>query len=130
MSPNRISNLRIVLVDDHRDVRTYVGAFLRHLGAEVVIAENAMEGFEAVKTYHPDLVLSDITMHGRSGFDLLNDIRALGANGGGEIPVIAMTALTTRAERARILDAGFDAFLQKPFSPEALVNTILGLLDE
>src|SRR5205823_6116276 len=104
-----------VLVDDHRDVRTYVGAFLRHLGAEVVIAENAMEGFEAVKTYHPDLVLSDITMHGRSGFDLLNDIRALGANGGGEIPVIAMTALTTRAERARILDAGFDAFLQKPF---------------
>jgi CheY-like chemotaxis protein len=130
MSPNRISNLTIVLVDDHRDVRTYVGAYLRHFGATVVVAENATEGLEAVKSYQPDIVLSDITMPGRSGFDLLSDIRALGSDAGGSIPVIAMTALATRPERARILGAGFNACLQKPFSPEALVDTILGLLND
>jgi CheY-like chemotaxis protein len=130
MSPNRISNLTIVLVDDHRVVRTYVGAFLRHLGAEVVVAENAIEGLAAVKTHHPDIVLSDITMPGRSGFDLLSDIRALGSNAGRSIPVIAMTALTTRGARARLLGAGFNACLQKPFSPEALVDAILRLLND
>ena len=95
-----------------------------------MVAENAIEGLAAVKTHHPDIVLSDITMPGRSGFDLLSDIRALGSNAGRSIPVIAMTALTTRGARARLLGAGFNACLQKPFSPEALVDAILRLLND
>jgi CheY-like chemotaxis protein len=128
--PNRLNNLTIVVVDDHNDLRRYLGVFLGHLGANVAVAENAIEGLEAVKTYRPNLVLSDISMPGRDGFGLLSDIRALGPDDGGSVPVIAMTALGTHVDRARILNAGFNAFLPKPFSPETLVEAILTVLNE
>jgi len=129
MSPNRLSNLTILVVDDHNDVRRYVGAFLGQLGANVAVAENAIEGLEAVKTYRPNLVLSDISMPGRDGFGLLSDIQALVPDDGGGVPVIAMTALVTHVDRARILNAGFKALLPKPFTPETLVKTILTVLN-
>ena len=129
MSPNRLSNLTIVVVEDHNDTRRFLGVFLGHLGASVVVAENAIEGLAAVKTYRPNLVLSDISMPGRDGFGLLSDIQALGPDGGGGVPVIAMTALVTQVDRARILNAGFKAFLPKPFTPETLVKTLLAVLN-
>ena len=68
-------------------------------------------------------------MPGRDGFALLSDIRALGPDAGGDVPVIAMTALVTQVDRTRILAAGFKAFLPKPFTPETLVKTILAVLN-
>ena len=127
MSPNRLSNLTIVVVDDHSDFRRYLSVFLDRLGANVAVAENAIEGLEAVKTYRPNLVLSDISMPGRDGFGLLSDIRALGPDDGGNVPVIAMTAFV---DRTRLLNAGFKAFLSKPFSPETLAETILTALND
>ena len=130
MSPNRLSNLTIVVVDDHSDFRRYLSVFLGRLGANVAMAENAIEGLEAVKIYRPNLVLSDISMPGRDGFGLLSDIRALGLDAGGGVPVIAMTALVTHLDGARILNAGFKAFLSKPFTPEKLVEAILTVLND
>ena len=129
MSPNRLSNVTIVVVEDHDDIRRYLAAFLTRLGAIVVEAENAFAGLQAVKTYRPNLVLSDIVMPGRDGFGLLDEIRSLGPDAGGEVPVIAMTALVTHADRARILGAGFQACLPKPFGPDKLVATILEVLE-
>ena len=65
----------------------------------------------------------------RDGFDLLRDIRALGPDAGDKVPVVAMTALVPRAGRARILSAGFQACLPKPFTVDDLVETILTVLD-
>lgn len=48
-SPNRLSNLTIVVVEDHDDARTYLGVFLGHLGANVIMARDAFEGLEAIK---------------------------------------------------------------------------------
>jgi len=129
MSPARFSNLTIVVVEDHDDARRYLGLFLSHLGANVVVARNAFEGLEAVKARRPNLVVSDIAMPGRDGFDLLRDIRALGPDAGGSVPVIAMTAMVTYADRARILGAGFQLCLPKPFSPGKLVEAILKVLN-
>ena len=64
------------------------------------------------------------------GFELLREIRALGSEAGGSLPVIAMIALVSSADRARILDAGFQACLPKPFTPDKLVETILTLLND
>jgi CheY-like chemotaxis protein len=127
MSSNRLSNLTIVVVEDHKDTRMFLGIFLDHLGAKVVVTGNAIEGLAAVKTYHPNLVLSDISMPGQDGFGLLSDIRALGVDAGGNVPVIAMTAFV---DRSRILNAGFKGFLSKPFSPETLVEAILTALND
>src|ERR1700757_2198839 len=128
MRPNRLSDLTIVVVEDHDDVRRYLGLFLEQLGANVVLARNAFEGLDAIKSNRPDLVLSDIKMPGVDGFELLREIRALGPDEG-NVAVIAMTALLAQADRARVLNAGFQAFLQKPFTPGKLLQTILTVLN-
>src|SRR5260370_20709265 len=130
MSPSRLSNLTIVVVEDHDDARRYLGLFLDRMGANVVVARNAFEGREAIKNNHPNLVLSDIKMPGMDGLELLREIRALGPNAGGSVPVIAMTAYVTHADRARILNAGFQGCLPKRFTPDKLVETILTVLND
>jgi CheY-like chemotaxis protein len=130
MSPNRFSSLTIVVVEDHDDARRYLGLFLDRLGANVVVARDGFEGLEAVKNSRPNLVVSDISMPGKDGFELLREIRALGPESGGSVPVIAMTAFVTPADRARLLNAGFQGFLAKPFTPDKLVAVILTVLDE
>jgi CheY-like chemotaxis protein len=130
VSSKRLSHITIVVVDDNSDVRRFVGAFLAHLGAEIAVAQSALEGLEAIKTHRPDLVLSDISMPGRDGFDLLKDIRALAPDAGGSVPVIAMTALVNHLDGARFLTAGFQAFLPKPFNPDKLVEIIQTVLNK
>jgi CheY-like chemotaxis protein len=127
MSHNPLSIFTIVVVEDHDDTRKFLGNFLGHLGANVVLARNAFEGVEAVKTSRPNLVLCDIKMPGRDGFDVLSEIRALGPGAGGYVPVIAMSALVTHAS-ARML--GFQACLPKPFTPHRLLETILTVLND
>jgi CheY-like chemotaxis protein len=129
MSANGLSNLTIVVVEDHDDARRYLGLFLDRLGANVVLARNGFEGLEATKKSHPNLVVSDIQMPGMSGFELLREIRAFGPNAGGNVPVIAMTALVNSGEQGRILNAGFQACLPKPFTPDKLSEAILAVLN-
>jgi CheY-like chemotaxis protein len=128
--PNPFSDLTIVVVEDHDDARRYLGLFLDQLGANVLLARNASEGLDAIKNNLPNLVLSDINMPGMDGFELLREIRALGSDAGGSVPVISMTALVTHADRARMLNAGFQACLPKPFTPAKLQETILTVLDK
>ena len=127
MPPNALDKLTIVLVEDHPDARTLIGAFLRQEGANVISATDGLEGLEAVKTHHPDLVLSDLLMPRRDGFELLNDIRSLDSGYGGNIPVIAMTALVQYSDQ-RARDAGFESHLSKPFSPKQLLDAILSVV--
>ena len=86
-------------------------------------------GLEAIKKIHPDLVLSDIKMPGMDLFELLRQIRAFGPDCVSSVPVIAMTAFVSHADRARMLNAGFQGCLPKPFTPDKLVETILTVLD-
>ena len=130
MPSDPLRNVVIVVVEDHDDARRYLGIYLRQLGAKVFEASNAVEGFQAIKNNHPNLVLSDIVMPGADGFELLRQIRALGSDAGGSVPVIAMTALVRQEERTRVLDAGFRSCLPKPFTPDRLLSTILAVLNE
>jgi CheY-like chemotaxis protein len=129
MSPNRLTNCTIIVIEDHDDSRSALGLFLARMGADVVLASNGVEGLEAVKNHHPHLVLTDLNMPEMNGFELLREIRALRPDAVGNVPVIAMTAFETRIERARILNMGFQACLQKPSSVENLVETMLSLLE-
>jgi CheY-like chemotaxis protein len=130
MSPKRLNNLAVVVVEDHDDARRCLGMFLRHLGARVITARNGFEGLQAIKENHPDLVVSDIKMPGMDGFELLRQIRAFGPDGVGSVPMIAMTAFVSQVDRTRILDAGFQGCLPKPFTPDKLLETILTVLKD
>jgi CheY-like chemotaxis protein len=90
----------------------------------VVVARNGVEGLKAVR------VVSDIQMPGMDGFELLREIRALGPDAGGSVPIIAMTAFGTHADRERVLHGGFKGCLLKPFTPDKLVETILSVLND
>jgi CheY-like chemotaxis protein len=129
MSPNRLSNLTIVVVEDHDDARRYLGLFLDSLGATVVLARNGFEGLQATKDSRPNLMVSDIQMPGMIGFEPLRAIRALGSDADGNVPVVAITAFVTNADRARILNTGFQKCLPKPFTPDKLADVILMVLN-
>jgi CheY-like chemotaxis protein len=118
----------IVVVEDHDDSPRALGLFLGQAGANVVLASNAVEAIDAIKNKRPSLVLSDIQLPGCDGFQLLREIRALGSNAGGSVPVIAISGFLNQEDRTRILSAGFQGFLPKPFSPETLLETISTVL--
>jgi CheY-like chemotaxis protein len=119
-------SLTIVVVEDHDDARRYVSVFLRQLGATVFEARNGIEALEAIKTHRPTLVLSDIFMPGADGFEMVRAIRTL--ENDGRMPVIAMSAVLSEADRRRILAAGFSACVPKPFTPNDLLKTIRSVL--
>jgi CheY-like chemotaxis protein len=96
-----------------------------------MVARNAFEGLELVKNSLPDLVLSDIKMPGMDGFELLHKNSGLGTGRRRRctgVPVIAMSAFFSQTDRARTHHADFRACLPKPFTPDKLVDTILGVL--
>jgi CheY-like chemotaxis protein len=66
-----------------------------------MVASNAFEGLELIKNSLPDLVLSDLRMRVMDGCELLDEIRALGPDAGGNVPVIAMSAFFSQTDRAR-----------------------------
>jgi CheY-like chemotaxis protein len=129
MPPKPLRDLTIVIVEDHDDTRKSIGSYLERLGANVIGAGNAFEALKVIKKNRPDLVLSDIQMPRGDGFELVREIRLLESDYGENVPVIAMTAFLAPADRARILNAGFQACLSKPFTPNRLVETILTLLN-
>jgi CheY-like chemotaxis protein len=128
MSPHRLSRCTIIVVEDHDDARTYLGMFLSNLGANVILAKDGIEGLEAVKNNDPNLVISDLQMPRKDGFQLLNEIRALNPDSKGRIPVIAMTAFASRAAQARLVNRGFRACLEKPFTAERLLAEVLSAI--
>ena len=124
------SNITVVIVEDDADTRSSLTRFLHRQGAVVFGAANASDGLQAVKQYHPNVVLSDINLPCRDGFELLGDIRALGTEHGGATPVIAMTAISGLADPNHMIAAGFQGQLKKPFRPEQLIEEIKLVLSE
>ena len=112
--------VRILIVDDKADFRLLTAQFLSRRGAQVFAAKNAFEGLRLVREIQPNLVLSDINMPGRSGLQLLADIRDLGPDRG-HVPVIAMTAYVLDQT---VVNAGFESILRKPFMPDQLLAVI------
>ena len=123
-----LSNITIVIVEDHSDTLFFLTQFLNREGAKVVAADNAFDGLQAIKTHRPNIVLSDINLPKRDGFELLRDIRALEPRDVGGLPVIAMTVFTGTTYPDHMIGAGFKACLNKPFNPDELLEAIQSVL--
>ena len=121
-------NIKIVVVEDHPDIRQAIARFLWNHGAQIFAAKDAFEGLRLVREIQPDVILSDLKMPGRSGFELLADIQDFSRSLGRTIPVIAMTA--HRYKQADTAAAGFHMHLEKPFTPDQLMATLDRALHE
>ena len=119
----------VVIAEDDDDVRFALSEFLMQKGATVFACSDARAALEAVRAHHPDIVLSDIGLPNRDGFELLQDIRSLDPEQGRDVPVIAVTAREGVVEQIRTGDKGFRAALHKPFKPDQLLSAVASTLD-
>ncbi len=122
-----LSGLTVLVVDDQADARALVAHVLEGCGAVVLPAGSAEEALQLVTRERPDVLISDIGMPDVDGFELLRRLRALGADRGGGVPAIALTAFARSEDGARVLEAGFARHVAKPFEPAALVRIVSGL---
>ena len=102
-------------------------ASLDGLGHEVHEATTGDEGLRLARELAPDLVLLDMMMPGRSGLDVVQDLRADPSLA--DVAVVMVTARVQADDREAALAAGADAFLSKPFRPAELVALVSELLD-
>lgn len=116
----------MLAVDDDRDTLEVVAELLSMRGAEVVPAASAAEALEALQRFDPDVLVSDIGMPERDGYDLIRDIRGLG-RGPDDLPAVAVTAYTSPEDRRRALAAGFQVHLGKPVDPSELTAVVARL---
>lgn len=113
---------RILIIEDNHSNRLLARDILSFKGYAALEAENGEAGLRIARQERPDLVLLDIQMPKMDGFAVLRALRAESATRG--LPVVALTALTMRGDQEKILAAGFDGYLAKPFHLEELIQTV------
>lgn len=123
----RLSGVRVLVVDDEPDARDLMQLVLEGCGATVTVAASAPEALEALRRLPPAVLVSDIGMPGMDGHELIRRVRALGGPEGGSTPALALTAFARDADRARALDAGYQAHLSKPAEPAQLATLVAKL---
>jgi two-component system, chemotaxis family, CheB/CheR fusion protein len=114
--------LRVLIADDERDTLVTLGILLRSEGFEVCLTARGVDVPGAVATFQPDLVLLDIGMPDRNGYELAEELR--GRYGADCPPLIAVTAYRTPAEKMQAKASGFHHHIGKPYNPVALIHLL------
>lgn len=118
--------MKILFVEDNILNQKVVTFHLRKYNFDVVCVTNWRDAMEEVKNSPPDLILMDIMLPEKNGFEITADIRDYERNSGKRngIPIIALTANTLDNDKDKCIQAGMNDYLPKPFSPDELYNII------
>ncbi|MET0213056.1 MAG: response regulator transcription factor [Vicinamibacterales bacterium] len=114
---------RILIVEDDNMLAKVIGDNLRFAGYEISAAAEGHEAVARLRTFQPDLVLLDLMLPDRSGFDLCGVLRQ-----GGRTPVVILSARAQKADNLRGLKLGADDYLTKPFDLDELLARIQAVL--
>jgi signal transduction histidine kinase/ActR/RegA family two-component response regulator len=123
-SVTRLDGMRVIVVDDDAEGLALAEAILSRAGAEVRACTSAAPAFESVRTWIPDVLITDIEMPVEDGYSLIRRVRALSIADGGATPAIALTAYGRPTDRARALAAGFNVHVPKPIDPAELTTIV------
>jgi len=107
---------RILIVEDEENIREVCKRYLEREEYEVYTAVNGTEGWDLFLTYQPDLIILDLMMPKKAGWELCEEIRQQS-----NVPIIMLTAKGEERDRILGLTMGADDYLTKPFSPRELV---------
>lgn len=117
---------KILVADDEPNIVAALEFLLQRHGYEVQVARNGEEALQAIASGPPDLVLLDVMMPLRSGYEVCKRIRE--RTDCGHVKIIMLTAKGRDAEVSKGLAMGADLYVTKPFSTRELVDKIKGLL--
>jgi PAS domain S-box-containing protein len=118
-------NLKILLVDDSETNRLLISKYLKDSKYQIVEAEDGAVAFEKYKSDNFDLVLMDIQMPNKNGYESTRDIRSWEkVNNRTRTPIIALTAYATYADESKSLEAGCDQHITKPIKKETLLHVL------
>jgi len=121
-----LDGLPVLVVDDEPDALEVMHQILQEKGAEVMTARSVEEALELVRNKEPRILLSDIGMPGRDGYDLIRTVRSLGISAK-VLPAVALTAFARAEDRQQALLAGYQMHLAKPVEPTELTAAIASL---
>ena len=105
-------NKSILLVDDEADMLFLLGESFRECGYDVYTAENGAEGLEKYRAYSPGIIITDVMMPVKSGFDMVREIRS----GDLKTPIFFLTSKQSVTSAVEGLSTGANDYIRKPFS--------------
>lgn len=123
----KLAHVSALVVEDNRDSGHLLKTFLEYCGAEVQLSRSATTALQALRSFAPHVILSDIAMPGHDGLWLIAQLRANPRHPRARIPVAALTAYGKEFGAEQAFAAGFDAYLQKPVELATLTNVICRL---
>ncbi len=119
-----LGGVSLLVLDDDSDALDLFATVLRQAGAEVRIARAVREALELLRSWEPDVIVSDIEMPEENGYAFIRRLRSGEVPNGERIPAIAVTAYGGVSERIKIVSAGFDSYVAKPVEPDELAAII------
>ena len=123
-----VKGLRVIVVDDVADSRELVEMYLKLCNAKVVTVDRAKEVLGLVENFKPDLIISDIYMPEENGYWLIERLNWINQQSKKPIKTIALTAAARESDREKLIEAGYDGYLAKPFILEDLSALISKLI--
>ena len=120
-----LDDCHILVVEDDPRLRERLARYLTGEGFRVTAAGDSAEARTQLRAINPDLMVLDVMMPGESGLDLTQSLRR---DGGGNLPILLLTARGAPEDRIAGFEAGADDYLGKPFEPRELVLRIRALL--
>ena len=119
---------RVLIAEDEESIVASLEFLMQHAGYETCVARDGPSALARIADFEPDLVLLDIMLPGRSGFDVCERIR--GSPALAATRVVMLTARGSQGDEARGLAAGADDYVTKPFATQDLVARVRALLGD
>ena len=114
---------KVLIIDDDRKHSELLQAYFKRFGINLVCAYEANEGFRKLSVEDPDLLLLDVMLPGKDGFEICREIRKTS-----NLPIIMLTARGEVIDRVSGLELGADDYIGKPFEPRELVARVQAIL--
>jgi DNA-binding response OmpR family regulator len=114
---------KVLLIDDDRKHSELLQAYFKRFGINLICAGDASEGLRRLAREDPDVLLLDVMLPGRDGFDICREVRK-----SSNIPIIMLTARGDVIDRVSGLELGADDYVGKPFEPRELVARVQAIL--
>lgn len=117
-----MSNGLIIVIEDEEALRKNISEIIEHYGFRVMSASTGEEGIRLAEAFIPDIIISDITLPGISGFEMFARVKQMPQLH--HMAFIFLTARSTRSDARAGMDMGADDYLTKPFTKEELISSV------